>query len=53
MPALPLLAHQDSHAIVAWRGAAPVRVGRFLADVAQTALRLPPGDYLMNLCSDR
>jgi acyl-coenzyme A synthetase/AMP-(fatty) acid ligase len=53
MPAIPLLAHARRDAVVARRGAAPVSVARFLADVAQTAARLPPGEHVMNLCGDR
>ena len=52
-PAIPLLAHRDPDQVVAWRGASPVTLARFLGDVAQIAERLPGDGYVMNLCSDR
>ena len=53
MPHIALLAARNPESIVAWRGASPVRLARFLGDVAQTAARLPSREYVMNLCSDR
>jgi acyl-coenzyme A synthetase/AMP-(fatty) acid ligase len=59
MQSIPLCAARDPRDIVAWRNAAPggalaaVSLARFLADVADTARRLPPHDYVINLCADR
>jgi acyl-coenzyme A synthetase/AMP-(fatty) acid ligase len=39
--------------VLARRGAVPVTAGRFLADVAALAVRLPEGPYALNLCADR
>ncbi|HEY7761077.1 MAG TPA: AMP-binding protein [Burkholderiales bacterium] len=53
MPAIALLADDRPDAIIAYRGGIPVRVARFLGDVAQAAARLPPSGPVMNLCADR
>lgn len=39
--------------VLARRGAVPVTAGRFLADVAALAARLPEAPYALNLCADR
>ena len=52
-PQLPLIAHSDLDAIVAWRGGLPVRAGQFLAEVDAIAGQLPPGRHVLNLCGDR
>lgn len=49
----PLLAHSTSESIVAWRQGKPVSVSGFLDDVARVAAVLPPGDHVLNLCSNR
>jgi acyl-coenzyme A synthetase/AMP-(fatty) acid ligase len=51
--AIPLLGHAEPGRIVAYRAAAPVSVEAFLADVRDTARRLPAGGYVINLCADR
>jgi acyl-coenzyme A synthetase/AMP-(fatty) acid ligase/3-hydroxymyristoyl/3-hydroxydecanoyl-(acyl carrier protein) dehydratase len=50
---IPLVAHRDPDRMVAYRHAAPVTAGRFLAEVRSHAARLPAGGYVMNLCGDR
>jgi len=39
--------------VIARRGAEPVTAGRFLADVAALAARLPDAPHALNLCADR
>ncbi|MFH5923429.1 AMP-binding protein [Roseomonas xinghualingensis] len=39
--------------VLARRGAVPVTAGRYLADVAALAARLPDAPYALNLCADR
>jgi acyl-coenzyme A synthetase/AMP-(fatty) acid ligase len=39
--------------VVAYRLGAPVLAKQFLADVARVAASLPPGDHVLNVCSDR
>ncbi|HEY8609839.1 MAG TPA: AMP-binding protein [Roseomonas sp.] len=39
--------------VLARRGGEPVTAGRYLADVAALAARLPDGAYALNLCEDR
>ncbi|MBP0444790.1 acyl-CoA synthetase [Roseomonas sp. SSH11] len=39
--------------VLARLGAVPVTAGRFLADVAALAARLPDAPYALNLCADR
>ncbi len=49
----PLLAHESPSAVVAYRRGETIRAGRFLADAAQLAGRLPAGKHVLNVCSDR
>jgi acyl-coenzyme A synthetase/AMP-(fatty) acid ligase len=49
---IPLLGHRDD-VVMAWRGAEPVRVSRFLSELALVAEALPERRYLVNLCRDR
>ncbi|WP_164844414.1 AMP-binding protein [Azoarcus sp. DN11] len=51
--ALPLLSHERSNAVVAWRPDGPVAAGRFLADVRRLASDLPAGGHVLNVCADR
>lgn len=51
--ALPLLAHRDLDAPLAWRGGVPVSARRFLSDAKQLATRLPIDGPAINLCNDR
>lgn len=49
----PLLSPRDLDAPLAWRAGRPLSARQFLADAAAQAARLPEGDALLNLCSDR
>jgi acyl-coenzyme A synthetase/AMP-(fatty) acid ligase len=53
MPTLPLLSHDSSHSIVAWRTEGAVTRSDFLAEVSALAAGFPPGKHLLNLCNDR
>ncbi len=50
---LPLLSHTDAREVFAWRGARPVRVAEFLADVERVASAMPPARHVLNACRDR
>ena len=50
---LPLIAHADPAAIVAYRSGQPVCARQFLADVFHVAALLPPGGHVLNVCADR
>ncbi len=52
-PTLPLIAHRDLDAVIAWRGGVPVGARQFLQEVGQVAEQLPPGRHVLNLCGDR
>lgn len=52
-PTLPLIAHRDLDATIAWRGSVPVSVRQFLHAVDHIADQLPPGRHVLNLCGDR
>jgi acyl-coenzyme A synthetase/AMP-(fatty) acid ligase len=49
---LPLTARPASD-VLCWRGGRAITVGRFLAEVAALAARLPDRPYAINLCTDR
>jgi acyl-coenzyme A synthetase/AMP-(fatty) acid ligase len=51
----PLVAYgpHEFDRVFAWRGGQPIRVARFLEDVAATAARLPSTGHVLNACSDR
>ena len=52
--ALPLIRKFGVSAVFAYRrGAEPVPAAQFLGAVATLAERLPPGEHMVNLCSDR
>ncbi|MDP3585896.1 MAG: AMP-binding protein [Thiobacillus sp.] len=53
MSTLPLIAHRDLDAVVAWRGGTPVSARQFLGEVGQVASQLPPGRHVLNVCADR
>jgi acyl-coenzyme A synthetase/AMP-(fatty) acid ligase len=53
MSTLPLIAHRDLDAVVAWRGGTPVSARQFLGEVGHVAGQLPPGRHVLNLCGDR
>ena len=48
-----LLGPADGHEIVAVRAGRPIGRDEFLRDVAALAARLPPRQYVINLCTDR
>ena len=50
--ALPLL-DRAAGDVVFWRGRTGVTAGAFVADARALAGRLPPGQYVANLCRDR
>jgi acyl-coenzyme A synthetase/AMP-(fatty) acid ligase len=50
---LPLLAHFDPGATIAWHQGRPVRQGQFLAQARRLAATLPQARYAVNLCEDR
>lgn len=50
---LPLLDHRSYDAALAYRGAHPISVAAFMADVEATAERLRPAKFVMNICGDR
>lgn len=51
---LPLIAApRRRDAVLAWRDGRPIAVGRYLADVAAAAERLPEHGPMLNLCTDR
>lgn len=49
----PVLRHGGSLPIFVNGDAAPITVARFLADTAALAERLPRGEHVVNLCTDR
>jgi acyl-coenzyme A synthetase/AMP-(fatty) acid ligase len=53
MPTLPLIAHRDLGAAIAWRDSARISVRQFLNEVGRVADQLPPGRHVLNLCGDR
>ena len=53
MSTLPLIAHRRPDAVVAWRDGTPVSARQFLDEVEHVAGQLPPGQHVLNLCSDR
>jgi acyl-coenzyme A synthetase/AMP-(fatty) acid ligase len=53
MSALPLLVHDRPEAVLAYRAGVAVSCAQFLADVRTLARRLPAGQHVLNLCSDR
>ncbi|HEY0342598.1 MAG TPA: hypothetical protein VGC34_17490, partial [Steroidobacteraceae bacterium] len=50
---LPLISHTEPDAVVAYRSGTPVPAREFLADVTRVAAALPPGEHVLNVCSDR
>lgn len=57
-PSLPLVAHRDPRAPIAWRpsadgSAACIDVQTFLADVARLQALLPENRHVLNVCNDR
>ena len=50
---IPLIRDNSMAAVFAYRDGRPIRVDRFLRDVAQLAALLPDRQYILNLCTDR
>ncbi|MBA3594955.1 MAG: acyl-CoA synthetase [Polaromonas sp.] len=48
-----LVSHDRSDDVVAWRYGESITVRRYLADVRHLAAALPPGQHMLNACSDR
>jgi len=53
MAAIPLISHNDSDSVFAWRAGQAVSVAHFLRDVGQLAQSLPDKRHVLNLCTDR
>ncbi|HME37386.1 MAG TPA: AMP-binding protein [Steroidobacteraceae bacterium] len=53
MDTIALLSHSTPSAVVAYRAGVPVTAQRFLSDAKHLAIRLPPGNHLLNVCADR
>lgn len=53
MPTLPLIAHSDLDAVLAWQGGMPINARQFLNEVAHLTSQLPAGRHVLNLCGDR
>jgi acyl-coenzyme A synthetase/AMP-(fatty) acid ligase len=50
---LPIVRPAGRDAVIAFRQRHPIRLARFLNDVAALAARLPTRKYVLNLCTDR
>jgi len=50
---IPLISHESPDAIVAYRDGRGIDAGRFLADAAWLADRMPAGRHVLNVCRDR
>lgn len=53
MQPLPLFVHTRPDSIVAYRDGRAISAQQFLRDVLELAGRLPPGQHVLNLCTDR
>lgn len=53
MTSLPLLLPGPPHAVIAWRGRAPITRQQFLRDLGALLARLPDRPYVLNHCDDR
>ncbi len=53
MDTIALLSHSTPTAVIAYRGGVPVAAQRFLSDAAHLAERLPAGQHVLNMCTDR
>lgn len=49
----PIVGHRSADARVAVRNGASVSAGQFVADAAALATRMPPSQYVVNICRDR
>ena len=50
---LPLVAHLDLRAPIAYRNGRCIAVENFLADIARLVTLLPSGQHMLNVCADR
>lgn len=53
MTSYALLSHGSGDDLLAWRHGERISVRRFLGDVRHLAAALPPGQHMLNACSDR
>jgi acyl-coenzyme A synthetase/AMP-(fatty) acid ligase len=53
METIALLSHSAPTAVIAYRGGVPITAQRFLSDAACLVQRLPAGNHVLNVCSDR
>jgi acyl-coenzyme A synthetase/AMP-(fatty) acid ligase len=53
METIALLAHTSAAAVAAYRGGQPISAQRLLSDAEQLARALPPGQHVLNVCTDR
>jgi acyl-coenzyme A synthetase/AMP-(fatty) acid ligase len=53
MSALPLIAHDQPAAVIAFRRGLAITAARFLDDVRALVARLPAGTHVLNFCADR
>jgi acyl-coenzyme A synthetase/AMP-(fatty) acid ligase len=53
MDTIALLSHSTPTEVIAYRGGVPVTAQRFLSDATHLAQRLPAGNHVLNVCSDR
>jgi len=51
--AFPLISHESSQSIIAYREGKPITVKRFLFDVFRVVSAMEGGDYVLNTCQDR
>jgi acyl-coenzyme A synthetase/AMP-(fatty) acid ligase len=53
MSSLPLIAHTDLDAAIAYRAGVKISARQFLADIDRLVSLLPSGGHVFNLCTDR
>jgi acyl-coenzyme A synthetase/AMP-(fatty) acid ligase len=53
MDTIPLLSHSTPTAVIAYRAGIPITAQRFLSDANRLAQRLPAGNHVLNVCTDR
>lgn len=51
--AFALISHAAETSVIAYRGGKPVSAAHYLGDVQHLAARLPDGDHVLNVCTDR
>src|ERR1700678_1773611 len=53
MQTIPLLSHSSPEAVVAYRDGLAVTALRFVSDAERLGHSLPPGNHVLNVCTDR